>query len=269
MLCANRKSTQKSVNADLTEKSQGPFMCPQCEEEVWLRKSQVRISHFAHRPSSLCSYSAPESEAHKRCKRAIYEALLKEPGVKNAALERSLKTCRPDISARINGVPVAIEVQISTLSLETIIGRTQEYTRRGIYVLWLLRWTPYLDGKRYSPRLWERWVHALYFGHVYYWIGGLRVVSYQFKPYYDVVEGIPWYCQKGKPTKKKRYKRKSKRYCMAVKGNILNLARNFIAVDRNSWTGGNLTVFAAKIFRGTEPCTEVDSGRTINRLTGA
>jgi competence protein CoiA len=83
----------------------------------------------------------------------IYEALQKVPGVRGAALERSLGISRPDVSVYMNGVLVAIEVQISSLSPETIQPRAIEYARNGIYVLWLLQWTPSLDVHRYAPRL--------------------------------------------------------------------------------------------------------------------
>jgi len=139
---------------------------------------------------------------------AIYEALLKEPNVKKVALERSLKTCRPDVSAYINGVPVAIEVQISTLTMETIIRRTTEYARKGIYVLWLLQWTPYLDGTRYSPRLWEKWIHATYFGRVYYWIEGLKIVSYHFDPYLKHVPKEPMVWERRRRNERWRFQQK-------------------------------------------------------------
>ena len=42
----------------------------------------------------------------------FFEALKKAPNVSNVALEHSLGVVRPDVSATINGVPVAIEVQI-------------------------------------------------------------------------------------------------------------------------------------------------------------
>lgn len=86
------------------------------------------------------------------------------------ALELPLEEVRPDVSATIKGVPVAIEVQISSLSVETIMRRTIDYHRRGIYVLWLLQWTPALDRPRYAPKIWEKWVHAAYYGRVYYWV---------------------------------------------------------------------------------------------------
>jgi len=51
--------------------------------------------------------------------------------------------------------------------------RTIQYAQKGIYVLWLLLWTPKLNAQRYSPKLWEKWIHAAYYGRVYYWIEGL------------------------------------------------------------------------------------------------
>ena len=57
----------------------------------------------------------------------------KKPKVRNVMLERPFGTNRADVSAEINGVPVAIEVQISSLSLETITQRTMEYARKGIF----------------------------------------------------------------------------------------------------------------------------------------
>src|SRR4051812_4753271 len=50
---------------------------------------------------------------------------------KNLFLELPLGTVRPDVSAEINGTPVAIEVQISALSIETITRRTIDYHQKG------------------------------------------------------------------------------------------------------------------------------------------
>src|SRR5882724_9561751 len=128
-------------------------------------------------------YNTGETPIHRRCKAAIFEAFLGAPNVSDVKLERYLGEVRPDISAVVNGVRVAVEVQISNLPIETMIHRTQTYARRGIYLLWLTQWTPELDGSnRYSPTSWERWLHAAYFGRVYYWLGGTTVVPYHFDP---------------------------------------------------------------------------------------
>jgi hypothetical protein len=75
--------------------------------------------------------------------------------------------------------------------------RTIEYAQKGIYVLWLLQWTPALDGRRYAPTLWEKWIHALYFGQVYYWVEGLTVASYRFDPYFKTIQKTSWYSNDG------------------------------------------------------------------------
>jgi competence protein CoiA len=168
MLYAKRKSDGRIVTASSESYSNAPFICPECNELVILKTGTVRVNYFAHVNYFACRNGASESEAHRQCKMEIYEALLREPNVHKVALERPLGTNRPDVSAYINNVPVAIEVQISSLSQETIMRRTIEYARKGIYVLWLLLWTPDLDDKLYSPTLWEKWIHAAYFGRVYY-----------------------------------------------------------------------------------------------------
>lgn len=170
--------------------------------------------------------------------------------VNDVHLERSLQTVRPDVSANINGVRVAIEVQISTLSQETIIHRTKEYERKGIYVLWLLQWTPYLDGSRYSPRLWEKWVHAAYFGQVYYWVKGLEVASYRFEPYPMHVPETSWYSDNGIQMTARGYKRKSKRWRVPVRAETLDLVKDFAPTQREWWKGGDLTIPFAKLYIG-------------------
>src|SRR6266849_9905617 len=109
MLCAKRKSNGQSVTAYSESRRNAPFLCPECNEEVVLRTGSVRVNHFAHKSPKTCPYASGESDAHRRCKIEIYEALLREPGVTKAALERPLQTNRPDVSAYINGTPVAIE----------------------------------------------------------------------------------------------------------------------------------------------------------------
>jgi competence protein CoiA len=248
MLCARRKSDGQTVNAYFESKLNGPFACLDCCEEVILKIGRSRINHFAHANPIGCKFAEGESEAHRRCKIEIYLALQKEPGVHNVALERSLETVRPDVSADIKGIPVAIEVQLSSLSIETIMRRTIDYAQRGIYVLWLLQWTPKLDSNRYSPSLWEKWVHCAYFGRVYYWIEGLTVVSYHFDPSFKSVPQKSWYSQDGRKMTADGYSRRAKRYRTPVRGETLHLARDFAPKERYWWEGNGLKVPDAKLF---------------------
>jgi len=248
MLCAKRKLTGEITNAYFASKSHAPFVCPDCNEEVILKAGRHSINHFAHTNPIACKFAEGESDAHRRCKMEIYLALRNQPGVRNAALERALETVRPDVSAEINGVPVAIEVQISSLSVETIMRRTIDYAQRGIYVLWLLQWTPDLDARRYNPKLWEKWIHAAYFGRVYYWVEGLTVVSYHFDPNFKSFPKKSWYSKDGEKMTAGGYSRKSKRYRTAVREETFNLATDFAPKQRYWWEGNGLKVPDAKLF---------------------
>ncbi len=178
----------------------------------------------------------------------IFEALKKHPSVSNVAVERPLGTNRPDVSAYINGVPVAIEIQISSLSLETIMHRTIEYARKGIYVLWLLQWTSELNSPRYTPQLWEKWIHAAYFGQVYYWLEGLLVASYHFDPHLKSVPRKTWYSASGKKMTGGGYSHRSKRYRTPIPGKTLNIVADFVPKERFWWEGNGLKVPDAKLF---------------------
>jgi competence protein CoiA len=179
---------------------------------------------------------------------AIYDALLEAPNVRKAGLERSLRTVRPDVRAYINDIAVAIEVQVSALSLDTIIRRTTEYARKGVYLLWLPQWTRDLDVHRYSPRVWERWVHAAYWGRIYYWLEGLSVVSYHFAPYYTYVEETSWHGEGGEEMSAGGYDRKSKRYRTPVRGKTLNLLTDFVPRVREEWQSRDLKIPRAKLY---------------------
>jgi competence protein CoiA len=248
MLSAKRKSDGQTVAAYFESKSNAPFVCLQCNEEVILKVGRHRINHFAHANPIACKFAVGESEAHGRCKIELFQALQKEPGVSDVSLERSLDTVRPDVYACIKGVPVAIEVQVSFLSLETIQYRTIEYARKGIYVLWLLQWRPELDAKQYAPRLWEKWIHAAYFGRVYYWIKGLNVVSYHFDPSFKTFPRKSWCSEDGKKVTAGGYSQRSKRYRTPVHGERLNLITDFIPKQRYWWEGNGLKVPDAKLF---------------------
>ncbi len=248
MLSAKRKSDGQIVTAYFESKVNGPFACVQCREEVILKTGRARVNHFAHANPIACKFAEGESELHRRCKMEIYEALKNAPGVRSPALERPIADCRPDVSAYINGVPVAIEVQISSLSLETIQRRTISYAQKGIYVLWLLQWTPALDAERYAPRLWEKWIHAAYFGRVYYWTEKLNLVAYRFEPSFKTVPRKSWYSPDGKKMTAGGYSRKSKRHRTATRVDSLNLVTDFAPKERFWWEGNGVKVPDAKLF---------------------
>jgi competence protein CoiA len=248
MISAKRKSDGAIVEAYFSQKTHGPFSCRDCGDEVILKSGRNRVNHFAHVNPIACKFALGESDTHRQCKIEIFRALQKEPNVTELALELPLGLVRPDVSAKINGVPVAIEVQISSLSNETIQQRTIEYARLGIYVLWLLQWTPKLDERRYTPRQWEKWIHASYYGRVYYWLQGATVVPYNFEPYYKTVPKTSWYAEGGKKMTAGGYSKRLKSYRTPVRGKPLNIAKDFIPKDRDWWEGNGVVVPFGKIY---------------------
>jgi competence protein CoiA len=248
MLLARRKLTGEMIDAYFALDHHGPFVCPICKDEVILKMGRKTVNHFAHANPIACKFAIGESDEHRRCKLGIFRALQTAPGVRNIELEQPIGMNRADVSAEIGGVRVAIEVQLSALSLETIQERTIEYFREGVYVLWLLQWTPALDSQRYTPTLWEKWIHALNFGHAYYWLGGLNVASYSFEPHMKSVPKRSWFSPSGKKLSAGGYAQRSKRHRTAVRGDALNIAKDFGPKQRYWWQGNEFTLPDAKIF---------------------
>lgn len=241
MLTAIRESDGRKVGAWEAERGERPFLCFCCREVVTLRKGSIVAPHFAHQPPVACEYGAGESEEHRRCKLALYEALASDPRVRKCELERDLGTVRPDVSAYVRDVPVAFEVQLSNLPLEKIVHRTAEYFRKGIHVLWLPVRHDGLRRELYRPRPWETWLHAAQFGRVYYWLEGAHVLPVTFRDYYVSVRG------------RTRDFRKLSSMKVPVAGKPLSILEDFGPVQRPASSRGRLNVPAARLFVAAAP----------------
>lgn len=178
-----------------------------------LKQGRIRIPHFAHHPGTTCLYGGGETELHRKCKLEIYDALTSRPYISALKLERHLQGVRPDVSFKFNDLNVAVEVQISTLPLEVVEYRTCKYRELGVYLLWtsplaLSR----LGEDRYAPRAWEKYLHSLYFGRVFYWMEGERLLPVHFADYMLDVPESGFYAEGGEYQSFGGYQRRSKRY---------------------------------------------------------
>src|SRR5258706_5412214 len=246
MLSAIRRSDNKKVLAREEAKSNQPFFCPECNDDTILKKGRIKAHHFAHKPPVTCEYGLGETEQHRRCKMEIYDGLVCHSRFANCEIERGMGTVRPDIYACMDGIQIAIEVQLSTLTLDNIIYRTSEYAKKGIYVLWLSIYTDALKNDKYSPRLWERWVHAASFGRVYYWIGGLDMVPIHFDDYQLRIEEHSWSDRNGLhwiPGHDKL----SKRYKTPNHGRRVNICDSLIPKHRLEPLSGRIPIPQARL----------------------
>ena len=248
MLSAIRDSDVQEVLAPDVERGAETYRCPECKSAVLLRKCRLKIDHFAHKPPVSCTYGSGESEDHRRSKLEIFRALEKRPGVELLKIERGLETIRPDVSFKFGESYVAFEVQISALTLETIIRRTEEYAKKKIALLWLAQWSDRLLKKPYAPSAWERWAHAAYFGRVYYWVSGLTVIPCHFAECYLWKPGSEWYSPEGEHESTGFYWQRSKRYAAPVLGPRMNLLDDFECTPRSSWEEGRFPVPAYKLW---------------------
>jgi len=242
VLTAVRQSDSIKVLARVSEKTEAPFACPQCRREVVLHKAQIKIHHFAHKPSVTCAVGAGETEQHLRAKLDVFDALRQESNVTELELERDFGTSVADVYARISGTPVAVEIQRSALSVNDIVARTKNYHRLGVTVLWVGLPNPDLSSERYSPRAWEKWAHAAYFGRVYYWESGQTFRVVHFDPYLIYVPESIGYEDGWSEQIVGGFDRTSKRWRTPRNGVPALLARSFQRTPRKAWSGGTVEV---------------------------
>lgn len=221
------------------QKTDAPFYCPECRNEVTLKKGTVITHHFAHKSPVTCFYGSGETEAHRRAKKEIYDSLIYTGQAENVEIEKSFGDVRADIYAVINDVPVAIEIQRSTLTPESIMRRTASYSNKRISVLWLVLNGGRIKNTRFIPKWWEKWLHAAYFGKVFYWIEREYVIPVKFGPAYSYVEHNDW---------GGGYTKTLKRYKTPVIGDWLSITEDFGTKFAKGWSGGNFTIPDRRIF---------------------
>jgi len=248
MLTAKFDLNFPAVLARDTQKSQGPFICPRCFAEVILHKGKIKVHHFSHKPPIFCNRGEGESAQHMAAKLAIYDALRTEPNVTGLELEKDFRISVADVFAFISNVPVALEIQRSSLSVNEITQRTENYRQLGIAVLWIALNRPELDATRYSPNAWEKWCHAAYFGRVYYWFGGQSLRPTHFDAFTLHVASTEWFESGGEHRSAGGYDKASKRYRKPNHGRVVTISQSFRAIDKTAFAMGTVSVPTCRLF---------------------
>jgi len=138
-----------------------------------------------------------EGRKHLSIKRQITQALEHHPAVTDLQQERNFGAVQADIAFYLYDVQVAIEIQRINVGWTNIVERTQRYHALGIHVLWVLVPDSRLcKGLSDSVPTWQRCLHALYFGVIYYWIREQLVLPIHLqrcvnprRQYYDFQKG--------------------------------------------------------------------------------
>lgn len=252
MLTAIHSDTRTKILANATSRDAGPFSCPGCGLEVIAKKGEKKIHHFAHKVTVSCAWGRGESEEHRQCKQAIYDSLALVPHVAALEMERDFGTVVADVYAEFRGAKVAIEVQRSELSDTAIAARTQAYDRLGIFVLWLAL-NPPVNGARFNPTVWQKWVHAAYFGRVHFWTEGLRILPIHFDAYTEQRGGKTYFQKGGIERESAVYDKFFKVSRTSNMGPALNLATDFFPTAQPGLTMGGITVPRSRLFSSKTP----------------
>lgn len=241
MLTAIRQFNSVKVLARESTSLEAPFLCPRCSKELILRKGRIKVHHFAHKPPVTCSFGKGQTEQHLRAKLEILDALRTETNITELEVERDFGISVADVFAKISGVSVAIEIQRSALSVNEIMKRTANYHKLGVAVLWLGLPAALPVESKYSPKAWEKWCHAAYFGRVYFWSHGQVIQPVHFGDYNIHIPANNWY-QDGSEHSAGGYDKRSKRWRTPSPGVPKLLSSHFTLCRRDAWAGGTILV---------------------------
>lgn len=163
------------------------YLCPGCRAELVLRKGDIVIHHFAHKPPVACEFGSGKSADHLEAKLAIYQAF--KPRAHRAEMEWPLELLTGDRRADVfvwdmQGAKIAFEIQHTDISADLMERRTASYMQAGISVIWL----PFLKAKyreqaqrarpgeegdwvipNYRAKPFESWLHGFGFKTIWYW----------------------------------------------------------------------------------------------------
>jgi len=179
---------------------------------------------------------------HQACKEEIRDALrirfpegkweCERPIPANDA--KKIPKLVPDVSGRIGEQRVVIEVQASYLTVPMIVKRASSYSARKCAILWIVPLTEDLGTQNFRPRLYERYLHSIYFGRTYYWLPGdgisLRPVHYGVA--YRYIDESEWHEPAGELRQAGGYDKPYKIVKRPLYGDRVNIADDFRWHDR-------------------------------------
>lgn len=124
----------KAINILEKPGLQGAFYCPACKSPLRLKRGTIKMPHFAHVSLEGCdSWSEHESAQHLELKLNLYQWFSQKEKVE---IEKYLPEIQQTADLLVND-RLVIEVQCSSLSLQRLVERTENYRKAGYFVLWL------------------------------------------------------------------------------------------------------------------------------------
>lgn len=150
------------------------YYCPRCEAPLIFRNGQYRIPHFAHKADG-CGFGSGESLRHQELKLKVKELI--ESAYENSIYELEVSQAEAKIGDKFadyffkdkRGVEVAIEIA-DGLSGDAIKEKTEYYSSRGVYTLWLYDHQQFRRGLRHNREFRVskpmKSLHGMGYGHI-------------------------------------------------------------------------------------------------------
>jgi len=142
------------------------YLCPECKEEVVLKKGKVVTHHFSHRSGSECANGKGESKEHLRAKFLLYTWAV-NAGMKcdlEYPIDTPLGKRRADIYVEHEGKKYALEIQKSPIDFDAIEKRTESYRSVSIHVIWI----PVLSKSK-NLSSWQLWPILAHNNRCWFW----------------------------------------------------------------------------------------------------
>jgi len=118
-------------------KDKETFLCPSCQDEVYLKVGMKKTPHFAHK--HVChAVTEGETEEHLKGKKILFSWLYSQ--LRQVEMEKYIPeiSARPDVFAVWKNKKIAIEFQCSIIPSNDINRRTDNYQRIGIETVWIV-----------------------------------------------------------------------------------------------------------------------------------
>jgi hypothetical protein len=221
------------------------FICSKCLSKAIIKRCTDKIDHFAHKARlSPVLNGENESKLHNQCKNEICNFLKNNFPSGNWEIERPIKENKhkklkeiiPDISGRINNIPIGIEVQKTPYTVNKIANKTIEYAKRNMCVLWVVPLKESLGEEAFRPRLYEKYLHSLYFGKTYYYVVGKNnIIPVHYSPAKRYIDEATWWEGEGIDANEVSvggYDLTYKTIKTPNYGNLLDLSKDFIPYKR-------------------------------------
>lgn len=246
-----RKTTDNNiVYAHKVTKNDGPFYCPSCLSEAIVRKCTEKDDHFAHHARQSPILKIKDRALHTQCQNEILKFLQsafpegkwekERPILENP--QKGYKKIIPDISGRLGNTPVGIEIQLSSYTIDKIYDKLIEYNKRGLYALYIIPLHKELGDEPFRPRLFEKYLHALYYGRIYYWIPNNH--DYIFPVHLQkCTRWIPetsWYDENGEEQCAGGYYKQYKTIYKPIYGDAVTISEDFKTESRHKYSHNNI-----------------------------